>query len=176
MEKSYYFLLVFPLFIFAYAVFVSTALEYGKETSPSLITTDSTYRKVEKLDTLLGKEQKTKTISSSKEMTITAKKKDAESSDISQKDSTYSYFLLASVFVILIIALPKLQELNINNSGVTLKFLDHLDEKIKEIEELAVANKAARQVNDEELQQQLSKRVTAIKESIDAYKILTKKK
>lgn len=175
MEKSYYFLLVFPLFIFAYAVIVSTALEHGKETSPSLITTDSTYRKVEKLDTLLGKEQKTKTISSSK-MTITAKKKDAESSDISQKDSTYSYFLLASVFVILIIALPKLQELNINNSGITLKFLDHLDEKIKEIEELAVANKAARQVNDEELQQQLSKRVTAIKESIDAYKILTKKK
>lgn len=176
MEKSYYLLLVFPLFIFAYAVFVSTPLEHSNETSPSLITTDSTYSKVEKLDTLLGKEQKTKTISSSKEMTITAKKKDAENGDFSQKNSTYSYFLLASIFVILIIALPKLQELNISNSGITLKFLDHLDEKIKEIEELAVANKAARLVNDEELQQELSKRVTAIKESIDAYKILTKKK
>lgn len=176
MERNYYFLLVFPIFIFVYAVFVNTPREHDKDASPSLITTDSTYSREEKLDTLLNKEKKTKTISSSKEMTSIAKKKDADSTNFSQKDSTYSYFLLASVFVAVIIALPKLQELSINNSGITLKFLEHLDEKIKEVEELAAPNKATRLANDEELQRALSKKIIAIKESIDAYKVLTKKK
>lgn len=175
MERNYYFLLVFPIFIFVYAVFVNTPRAHDKDASPSLITTDSTYSREEKVDTLLNKEKRTITISSNKEMATIAKKK-GDDNPFSQKDSTYSYFLLASVFVVVIIALPKLQELSINNSGITLKFLEHLDEKIKEVEELAAPNKATRLANDEELQRELSKKIIAIKESIDAYKVLTKKK
>ncbi|WP_134089983.1 hypothetical protein [Olivibacter sp. XZL3] len=85
---------------------------------------------------------------------------------------TYAYFVLASVFTLLIALLPRLKELSVNEKGLSVKLLDEISKKVAEVEALTNPVHKASLARDKDFDQELNEKIRALKERIDAYKIV----
>lgn len=88
---------------------------------------------------------------------------------------TYAYFILASILTLLIALLPRLTELTLNEKGLSVKMLDRISKKVEELETMTDATHRTKLTHNHDFEQELKEKVTVLRESIEAYKMISKK-
>uniref|UniRef100_F4CEV8 Uncharacterized protein n=1 Tax=Sphingobacterium sp. (strain 21) TaxID=743722 RepID=F4CEV8_SPHS2 len=89
---------------------------------------------------------------------------------------TYAYFILASVFTLLIALLPRLTELTLSEKGLSVKMLDQISKRVAELETLTDPTHKAQLGRDKDFDQELNEKIGALKESIANYKMISERK
>ncbi|MEJ7559819.1 MAG: hypothetical protein WKF66_16025 [Pedobacter sp.] len=134
MKGSYYLLLLFPLSILiaGFIVLAENLHPTASRLTPQL-TLDSTVTQTKRLDTIPKNDSIPVAQSSTKVMT--RKTGNFGKVETKQEEKAMPYFILASVFIVVILVLPRLQELSISQQSLVIKLFKEVKEAADNLDE-----------------------------------------
>jgi hypothetical protein len=136
MKGSYYLLLIFPVSILFAGFIVLRADLYPKVkgVSPQL-TMDSTITQTKRTDTIPVKDTNGQRATYFSTGVTIKKTGDFRPDEVRHEEKAMPYFILASVFIVVIMALPRLRELSISQQSIVLKLFDQVKEAAADLDE-----------------------------------------